>query len=118
MLALKEHTYTIYATYDTNYTTQTYTIKNVQPDSCLSENNQDVYSTTNFYKKLSADLCEALPDVKSFSVTNLKYMKYFYELYPNAENHPQAVDNSGQPQNRPQAVDDSEKNGFLHPVGT
>ena len=53
---------------------------------------------TNFYKKLSADLCEALPDVKSFSVTNLKYMKYFYELYPNAENHPQAVDNSSQPE--------------------
>lgn len=51
---------------------------------------------TNFNKKLSADLCEALPDVKSFSVTNLKYMKYFYELYPNADNHPQAVDNSEQ----------------------
>ena len=72
---------------------------------------------TNFYKKLSADLCEALPDVKSFSVTNLKYMKYFYELYPNAENHPQAVDNSGQPQNRPQAVDDSEQLVFCIPWG-
>lgn len=26
-----------------------------------------------------------LPDVKSFSVTNLKYMKYFYELYSNRQ---------------------------------
>lgn len=37
---------------------------------------------------------DALPDVKSFSVTNLKYMKYFYDLYNNS--------------NRQQLVDDSE----------
>ena len=35
-----------------------------------------------------------LPDVKSFSPTNLKYMRYFYELYPCAGNRPQAVDDS------------------------
>ena len=41
-----------------------------------------------FYKKLSADLKKVLPDVKSFSPTNLKYMRYFYELYPFGENRP------------------------------
>jgi predicted nuclease of restriction endonuclease-like (RecB) superfamily len=30
---------------------------------------------------VSKDLQKTLPDVKSFSATNLKYMQYFYELY-------------------------------------
>ena len=42
-----------------------------------------------FFKKLSQDLKNLLPTVKSFSPTNLRYMQYFYELYPN----PQLVDN-------------------------
>lgn len=32
---------------------------------------------SKFYANLSKDLAEALPNVKSFSETNLKYMKYF-----------------------------------------
>ena len=79
-------------------------------------NMENTYGT-NFYKKLSADLCEALPDVKSFSVTNLKYMKYFYELYPNAENHPQPGDTSNPVQNRPQLGDYSEPMIFCIPWG-
>ncbi len=42
-----------------------------------------------FYKKLSAELCRELPEVKSFSVTNLHYMKWFYELYSESVNLPQ-----------------------------
>lgn len=38
---------------------------------------------SNFYKKLSQDLRKELPDVHSFSETNLKYMVYFYKLYTN-----------------------------------
>ena len=34
---------------------------------------------SGFYKILSDDLKKVLPDVKSFSPTNLKYMRYFYE---------------------------------------
>lgn len=34
-----------------------------------------------FLKTLSADLRKANPDTSSFSETNLKYMKYFYEMY-------------------------------------
>ena len=40
---------------------------------------------TSFYKSISLDLQSELPDVKSFSVTNLKYMNYFYELYSNRQ---------------------------------
>lgn len=39
----------------------------------------------NFYKKLSLDLRKELPDVHSFSETNLKYMVYFYKLYSNKD---------------------------------
>ena len=49
---------------------------------------------SGFHKILSDDLKKVLPDVKSFSPTNLKYMRYFYELYPCAGNRPQAVDDS------------------------
>ena len=35
----------------------------------------------NFYNEVSKGMKENLPDVKSFSPTNLKYMQYYYELY-------------------------------------
>jgi len=41
---------------------------------------------------LSKDLTELMPDIRSFSVTNLKYMRYFYETFPDAQNRPQLVD--------------------------
>lgn len=34
-----------------------------------------------FFRNLSMDLHDALPGIKSFSETNLKYAKYFYQLY-------------------------------------
>lgn len=46
----------------------------------------------SFYKTISYDLRKELPDVKSFSETNLKYMQYYYEMYSIFENRPQAVD--------------------------
>lgn len=60
----------------------------------ISENYNEIKYGKSFFKNLSLDLQDALPDVKSFSVTNLKYMKYFYDLYNNS--------------NRQQLVDDSE----------
>lgn len=47
---------------------------------------------TGFYKVVSDDLKKILPDVKSFSPTNLKYMRYFYEMYPGIEKCPQVED--------------------------
>ena len=47
---------------------------------------------TRFYKTASDDLKSILPDVKSFSPTNLKYMRYFYEMYPDAVICPQVED--------------------------
>ena len=48
--------------------------------------------SVSYYKIVSEDFKDIFPEVKSFSPTNLKYMRYFYEMYPNAQNRPQAVD--------------------------
>ena len=48
-----------------------------------------------FYKTVSDDLKSILPDVKSFSPTNLKYMRYFYEMYSDAVFCPQVEDELG-----------------------
>ncbi len=62
---------------------------------------------SGFYKSVSSDLKDVFPDIRSFSTTNLKYMRYFYEMYPSVpENRQQLVDASGYVENRQQAVDD------------
>ena len=55
---------------------------------------------------MSDDLKSILPDVKSFSPTNLKYMRYFYEMYPDAMICPQVEDELITDANRPQVGDD------------
>lgn len=55
----------------------------------LSEKNN--YGS-GFYKTISEDLKDIFPDIKSFSPTNLKYMRYFYEMYPEILNRPQLGD--------------------------
>lgn len=82
---------------------------------------KDIYERENdngygkaFYKNLSSDLQSELPAVKSFSVTNLKYMKYFYELY---SNHPQLEDELKNDGNCHQTGDDFEEMIFLIPWG-
>ena len=55
---------------------------------------------------MSDDLKSILPDVKSFSPTNLKYMRYFYEMYPDAVICPQVEDELITDANRPQVGDD------------
>ena len=59
-----------------------------------------------FYQTVSSDLQEIFPDVRSFSVTNLKYMRYFDELYSNIENRPQLGDDSTIMGNRQQLAGD------------
>lgn len=59
---------------------------------------------SNFYSRISKDLRTELPDVKSFSVTNLRYMCWFYELY--FENPQQVVENSQTISNPQQLVAD------------
>ena len=61
---------------------------------------------TRFYKTVNDDLKSILPDVKSFSPTNLKYMRYFYEMYPDAVICPQVEDELITDANRPQVGDD------------
>lgn len=48
---------------------------------------------SGFFNSLSADLQRELPDAKGFSPTNIKYFKYFYELYSSLlGNRPQLAD--------------------------
>lgn len=83
----------------------------------------DISSMENAYgsglfKNLSHDLKKELPGVKSFSVTNLHYMVWFYELYPNALNLPQAgVDSDNCNNYLPQNGADSVKVIFRIPWG-
>ncbi len=69
----------------------------------ISERKSAMGKGNEFYNLVSKDLQNLLPDVKSFSPTNLKYMQYFYELYSN----PQVAD-SATGQLSPQVVDLSE----------
>ena len=68
----------------------------------ISEREQNNVYGTGFYKRVSDDLKHELPDVRSFSVTNLHYMKWFYELYPSAGNLPQLGVDSFDDPNLPQ----------------
>ena len=59
-----------------------------------------------FYNAVSTDLKDIFPEVHSFSITNLKYMKYFYELYPNATDSEEMQVIPQPSANRQQLVDD------------
>lgn len=82
----------------------------------ISSRDKENHYGTAFYKRISDDLQRELPDVRSFSATNLKYMTYFYELYAGVVNRPQVVDESKMA-NRPQLVDDLTEAIFLIPWG-
>ena len=58
----------------------------------ISEKGMEAKYGSGFYKMLSHDLTELMPEVHSFSVTNLKYMRYYYETFPDASNRQQVVD--------------------------
>ncbi len=62
---------------------------------------------SQFYNTISTDLKDIFPDIKSFSPTNLKYMRYFYEMYPTAEIRQQVVAESEISENRQQLADES-----------
>ncbi len=78
---------------------------------------QDARYGSEFYKTTSSDLKNVFPEVHSFSVTNLKYMKYFYELYSVSVNRPQVGDDLRKTQNSPQLEDDFQNQFFSIPWG-
>lgn len=63
----------------------------------ISDMHADAIWGTSFYKTMNQSLKEEFPSVNGFSVTNLKYMKRFFEFYKS--------DNA----NRQQVVDDLKK---------
>ena len=57
-----------------------------------------------FFKRLSNDLLLKIPNATGLSATNIKYARYFYELYIDENYRPQVVDfkesqSSGMPSN-------------------
>ena len=59
----------------------------------IAERQFDNKYGSHFYENLSKDLVDALNVKKGFSPTNLKYTKYFYQLYsPLFENRRQPAD--------------------------
>ena len=80
----------------------------------IAEREGDNHYGNGFFKNLSEDLKKNIPDVKSFSVTNLKYMKYFYELY---SNYPQPGDDLAGNLIYPQTGDGLTENIFHIPWG-
>lgn len=69
----------------------------------IAEREEQNQYGSGFYGALSKDLSSSLPGIKSFSTTNLKYMKYFYEMYSNC---PQPGDDLKEFKIRPQLVDE------------
>lgn len=58
---------------------------------------------SGFYEALSKDLKEAFPDSKGFAVSNLRYMRRYYELFPDFPIRPQVEGEIGDAAIRPQA---------------
>lgn len=66
---------------------------------------------TGFFAVLSADLKSAIPDAKGLSPTNIKYTRYFYELYGTGCYRQQLVDDNL----RGQQLADQENAGDYRP---
>ena len=70
-----------------------------------------------FFYKLSMDLQRAIPDATGLSVSNIKYARYFFELYSVISYRPQIADDKKLSQSyRPQAVDDNGRDACLPQV--
>ena len=69
----------------------------------------------NFFYKLSMDLQRTIPDATGLSVSNIKYARYFFELYSEISYRPQVVDDNGHDAHRVLAKFHLEKLGV--PMG-
>ena len=68
---------------------------------------------SGFYAGLSADLCLGIPDPKGLSPTNIKYARYFHELYSYRQ---QLADDNESSLKVPQVVEDDGSTGYLQQV--
>ena len=80
-------------------------------------NAENTYGS-GFLNRLSTDLGKMIPSAKCFSVTNLRYMKYYYELERDIQKiHPQVGDESQMhltEKNYPQAGDELKLIPWVH----
>lgn len=69
-----------------------------------------------FFHKLSMDLQREIPDTTGLSVSNIKYTRYFFELYSAMPYRPQGVDDNGRSGYRQQVADDKVNQMVQHLV--
>lgn len=81
----------------------------------IKEQQERNHYGASFYKKISTDLEKSLPEVHSFSVTNLKYMVYYFDLYKSVICD--QVEDDFANSNRPQVGDDLNHEIFMIPWG-
>ena len=78
----------------------------------ISERYPGKVRDAGFYQKLSADLKLAIPNATGLSVSNIKYARYFYELYAGVAYRQQVADDNLERTCRPQVLDDSKGRSY------
>ena len=71
----------------------------------ISEKYPGKVRDAEFFKRLSNDLRLTIPNATGLSITNIKYARYFFELYVDESYRPQVVDDKVNGGYRPQLVD-------------
>ena len=71
----------------------------------ISEKYPGKVRDAEFFKRLSNDLRLTIPNATGSSITNIKYARYFFELYVDESYRPQVVDDKVNGGYRPQLVD-------------
>ena len=71
----------------------------------ISEKYPGKVRDAEFFKRLSNDLRLTIPNATGLSITNIKYARYFLELYVDESYRPQVVDDKVNGGYRPQLVD-------------
>ena len=72
----------------------------------ISEKYPGKKRNAELFHKLSLDLQREIPNATGLSVSNIKYARYFFELYTAISYCPQVVDDNDCMDYRPQAVDE------------
>ena len=71
----------------------------------ISEKYPGKVRDAEFFKRLSNDLRLTIPNATGLSITNIKYARYFFELYVDESYRPQVADDKVNGGYRPQLVD-------------
>ena len=78
----------------------------------ISEKYPGKKRNAEFFRKLSLDLQREIPNATGLSVSNIKYARYFFELYAATSYRPQVVDANGRGEYRQQLADEMNQSPY------